>query len=92
MTCEEFKQRVDALLSGDVTRSGFYTKPIQTHLETCPDCTQSWRRVAVLCDALEDTDADGDIGSEDDIEVAVLRAREGATCSVQSSWAPGRAI
>ena len=77
MTCEEFKQRVDALLSGDVTRSGFYTKPIQTHLKTCPDCTQSWRRVAVLCDALEDADADADIGREDDIEMAVLRAREG---------------
>lgn len=72
MTCEEFKQRVDALLSGEVARSGFFTHTVQTHVDTCADCTQSWRRIAVLCDTLEDADPD----SEHDVETAVLRARE----------------
>ena len=70
MTCTEFTQQVDALLSGDVGHSKFYTRRVREHVERCSDCSRTWSRVTSLLELLTEPEKDRDV------ETAVERARE----------------
>ena len=72
MTCGEFNQRVDAVLSGDVTDSGLSTATVREHVERCDTCARTWSGVRALLDVMVDP---AEHESTQEVEVAVDRLR-----------------
>jgi len=67
MTCGEFNQELDALLSRDVAYSEWYTPPVREHVERCSQCSRIWSRVSSLLDVMTEPESDREV------EVAVER-------------------
>lgn len=75
MTCGEFNQRVDGVLSGDVTHSELSTATVRDHVERCDTCARTWSGVRALLDVVVDMVDMGEHESTQEVEAAVDRAR-----------------
>ncbi|MDA1096215.1 MAG: methylated-DNA--[protein]-cysteine S-methyltransferase [Chloroflexi bacterium] len=69
MTCGEFNQQVDAVLSGDRAQSKLSTGTVREHVERCNTCARTWSGVRALLDVVAEPE------SAQNVEAAVDRAR-----------------